>query len=200
MAAVLTANGINFSDATSLNSLYGIIPQSEDTVFFQASAPTGWVKVLTHNNKALRVVSGTGAGSGGSITFGQAFPTALKPITDPAIPLGPGGLGNTTLSTNQMRIHSHPHNAGINNGSNHLHVYSVHNRINANQPNGGVDEVNFFVTNSGGINASHSHQANKGNSSGGGGHNHAFPTTSAPASFQLDVRVKYIDVIICSFS
>jgi len=36
-------------------------------VFAQTSAPTGWTKSTTHNDKALRVVSGT-ASSGGSVT------------------------------------------------------------------------------------------------------------------------------------
>lgn len=36
------------------------------TVFYQAAAPTGWTKQTTHNDKALRVVSGTGGGNGGS--------------------------------------------------------------------------------------------------------------------------------------
>jgi len=34
--------------------------------FFQASAPTGWTQVTTHNDAMLRVVSGTGGGSGGT--------------------------------------------------------------------------------------------------------------------------------------
>lgn len=35
-------------------------------VFFQAAAPTGWTKDTSQNDKALRVVSGAGGGSGGS--------------------------------------------------------------------------------------------------------------------------------------
>lgn len=38
-------------------------------VFYQAAAPTGWTQVTTHNDKALRVVSGTGGGSGGTVGF-----------------------------------------------------------------------------------------------------------------------------------
>jgi len=37
--------------------------------FFQAAAPSGWTQVTTHNDKAMRVVSGAGGGSGGSIGF-----------------------------------------------------------------------------------------------------------------------------------
>lgn len=35
-------------------------------VFYQAAAPLGWTKDTSQNDKALRVVSGTGGGSGGS--------------------------------------------------------------------------------------------------------------------------------------
>ena len=35
-------------------------------VFFQAAAPSGWTKSTANNDKALRVVSGTGGGTGGT--------------------------------------------------------------------------------------------------------------------------------------
>jgi len=41
------------------------IPNGSVMVFFQANAPTGWTKVTTQNDKTLRVVSGTGGGTGG---------------------------------------------------------------------------------------------------------------------------------------
>ena len=58
--SILQTSGIQFGDNTILNSKYGIIPQNSQAVFYQASAPSGWSQVTTHNNKALRVVSGTG--------------------------------------------------------------------------------------------------------------------------------------------
>lgn len=45
--------GINFASGTAL-------------CFYQASAPTGWTKQTIQNDKFLRVVSGTGGGTGGS--------------------------------------------------------------------------------------------------------------------------------------
>jgi hypothetical protein len=42
-------------------------------VFYQAAAPTGWTKVTTHNDKAIRIVSGTGGGSDGSTAFTTVF-------------------------------------------------------------------------------------------------------------------------------
>lgn len=61
-------------------------------LFVQTAAPTGWTKVTTHNDKALRVVSGT-ASSGGTTAFSsvltaRTISTANMPshghgITDP---------------------------------------------------------------------------------------------------------------------
>ena len=63
-------------------------------VFQQTAAPTGWTKDTTHNDKALRVVSGT-ASNGGIDSFSTTF-----------------GAGKTTdshtLSTPQIPAHSHP--------------------------------------------------------------------------------------------
>lgn len=42
------------------------IPSGSKTTFFQSAAPVGWTQITDHDNKMLRVVSGTGGGSGGS--------------------------------------------------------------------------------------------------------------------------------------
>jgi hypothetical protein len=65
-------------------------------LFVQTAAPTGWTKSTTHNDKALRVVSGT-ASSGGSTAFTSVF-TSRTPA---------GTVGNTTLTVNQIPAHSH---------------------------------------------------------------------------------------------
>jgi hypothetical protein len=61
-------------------------------LFQQTSAPTGWTKSTTHNNKALRVVSGS-ASSGGTVAFTTAFSSQ--------------NVGSTTLSTSQIPSHTH---------------------------------------------------------------------------------------------
>ena len=65
-------------------------------LFVQTSAPTGWTKATTHDNKALRVVSGTAA-SGGSAAFTTVF--ASQAVS--------GTVGNTTLTTAQIPAHKH---------------------------------------------------------------------------------------------
>ena len=47
-------------------------PSGKWMLFLQFAAPTGWTKQTTHNNKTLRVVSGT-ASSGDSAAFKTAF-------------------------------------------------------------------------------------------------------------------------------
>ena len=75
-------------------------PAGTAMLFAQTSAPTGWTKSTAHDNKALRLVSGT-AGSGGSAAFTTAFgtPTVSGSLS--------GTVGATTLSTSQMPAHSH---------------------------------------------------------------------------------------------
>ena len=56
-----------------LNSMTSnAFPSGTTMLFQQTAAPTGWTKNVTHNDKALRLVSGT-AGSGGSTAFTTIF-------------------------------------------------------------------------------------------------------------------------------
>lgn len=77
-----------------------IIPSGTLMLFQQTSAPTGWTKQTTHNNKALRVVSGT-ASSGGTNPFTSVFVDQTPSISNTF------AIGSTTLSTAQMPNHSH---------------------------------------------------------------------------------------------
>lgn len=74
-----------------------IIPAGSVTDWFQAVAPVGWTQITTHNNKALRIVSGMGGGSGGSVAFTTAF--ANQAVT--------GSNSATTLTEFQIPAHAH---------------------------------------------------------------------------------------------
>jgi len=76
-------------------------------VFFQSSAPTGWVKETQHNDKALRVVSGSGGGYGGSTAFSSAFNHSHGHNFS---------VNNHTLSEAQMPSHNHGITASYHNG------------------------------------------------------------------------------------
>lgn len=78
------------------------IPAGTKMLFQQTNAPPGWVKDVTHNNKALRVVSGT-ASSGGATAFTSVF--------------GSGKVtGGTALTVAQMPAHDHDIQAISGNG------------------------------------------------------------------------------------
>ncbi len=168
--SILTVDGITFSDSTSLISRYGIIPQNSVAVFYQAAAPTGWTQITTQNNKALRVVSGTGGGAGGSIAFTTAFPGSLKPVTGTVT--AAGTVGGTTLTIDQLPSHSH----------------------------GAGSTVSVRPGTPGVIGRSANTDAPNTSSVGGGQpHSHPFVGTATPISTSIDLRVQYIDVIICRF-
>jgi hypothetical protein len=97
---VLSTNG---SGTLSWASAGGGFPSGTAMLFVQTSAPTGWTKSTTHNDKALRIVSGT-AGTGGSVAFTTAFASGLS-------------SGSTTLAESQMPSHTHSSTGGLSVGS-----------------------------------------------------------------------------------
>lgn len=82
----------------------GIIKSGARILFQQSNAPTGWTKDTAHNDKALRVVSGS-VGSGGSVGFisllnsGTVRGTVRSRVN--------GGISNHTLSSAQIPSHKH---------------------------------------------------------------------------------------------
>ena len=102
MATTLTSTGITFPDATTqTTAAASAFPSGTLMLFQQTSAPTGWTKQTTHDNKALRVVSGT-AGSGGTTAFSSVFANQTPTITTSGL-----SVGATTLTTTQIPSHTH---------------------------------------------------------------------------------------------
>ena len=66
-------------------------------IFQQTTAPTGWTKDTTHDDKALRVVTGT-AGSGGTNAFSTLDATAAGTINTSVS----GTVGGTRLTTSHL--------------------------------------------------------------------------------------------------
>lgn len=73
-----------------------IIPSGTLMLFQQTAAPTGWTKQTTHNDKALRVVSGT-ASSGGSTAFSSVM--AARTIAQANLPNVNFTISGTAIST-----------------------------------------------------------------------------------------------------
>lgn len=129
-------------------------PTGTKMVFCQASAPTGWTQDTANNDKCLRVVSGSGGGTGGS-----------RGLTSAAV-------GDTTLTTNQMP--SHGHSASTDTTGEHSHNVGIFDG-NYYASDWQVDAVrdsftSYVVTGSSG---SHSHSVSVGGTGGGQAHNHA---------------------------
>lgn len=87
-------------DGSGLTGVGGF-PSGTLMLFQQTSAPTGWTKQTTHDNKALRVVSGT-ASSGGTSSFTTVFTNQTPTITTSGL-----SAAATTLSASQIPSHTH---------------------------------------------------------------------------------------------
>jgi hypothetical protein len=99
-ASVGTNNTQIASTAFVAAAVSALIPSGTKMLFQQTAAPTGWTKDTVHDNKALRVVTGS-AGSGGSLAFTTAFASR-----------GTGGtVGDTTLAASQIPGHTHTYQA-----------------------------------------------------------------------------------------
>ena len=125
-----------------------VIPSGSVMLFYQSAAPTGWTKLTTNNNKALRVVSGSGGGTGGSNTFTSAFDSSR------AVPLLQHN--HTANSSNQTSNHSHSANASSNSGGGGSHNHSF------------SDGHSHNVSGNSNNNGNHSHSTPTGLGSGDG--------------------------------
>ena len=168
------ANG-TFVNITVTGTATGIGAFASGTamLFAQTAAPTGWTKSTTHNNKALRVVSGA-ASSGGSVDFTTAFSSQAVS----------GTVGDTTLTTSQ--IPSHSHFVAIS-GTSGTPISSSNTLTSSgNQDPSGYQ--NYALSGGAGT-------ATLGNSSSTGGgtsHTHTFTGTA------INLAVSYVDVIIAT--
>jgi len=143
-------------------------------LFVQTAAPTGWTKSTTHDNKALRVVSGA-ASSGGSVAFTTAFASQAVSGT------------NASYTLQIADIPSHTHTATVTDPG-HVHSYSNFNGTGGNGYGAGSNTNQTINTGSQvtGISVSNS------STGGGGGHTHSFTGTA------INLAVQYVDVIVAT--
>lgn len=144
-------------------------------LFQQTAAPTGWTKQTTHDNKALRVVSGT-AGSGGSVSFTSAFASQTP---SGSINLSGWSVGATTLSTAQMPSHSHepPYWDWAVSGTN-----SPKNSWAQGKSQNGGGSSGMSTTSNG----------------GGGSHSHSISGSATFTGSAINLAVQYVDLIIAA--
>ena len=146
-------------------------------LFIQTAAPTGWTKSTTHNNKALRIVSGT-AGTGGSVDFTTAFASqSVTGTTNATTATGTiGTSGATTLSTSQMPSHTH--------------TYSVPNSIIGANGCSNAWAASLTGSNTTGAEGGGGSHTHSGGTFTGNSHTHTFTGNA------IDLAVAYVDAII----
>ncbi len=168
----------------------GLIPSGTVMLFVQTAAPTGFTKSTTHNNKALRIVSGT-VGTGGSQAFTTAFAsdrTASGTTGGTAVSIS-GSVASHTLATSELPSHNHTFSIGQFVGSDDGQSNGSGRIIMANRnyaSGGGAADVTIGNTGDGG---GHDHSVG---SLAGASHTHSF--TSGNMAFD----VNYVDVIIAT--
>ena len=168
----LVLNGTSIQELQAADTLAGVDAFASGTkmLFVQTAAPTGWTKSTTHDNKALRIVSGT-AGSGGTTAFTSVFGSRT-----PAGSVDASGLsaGATTLSTAQMPSHTHTTTF---NPSGTFNVFP---------------SISAYSANSSAITST-------SNSTGGGGsHSHSMSGSASFTGTAMDFAVQYVDAIIAT--
>jgi len=112
----------------------GSIPAGTVMIFPQANAPTGFTKLTSHDNKALRVVSGTGGGSAGTNSFTTVHSNVTIPFS--------GTSGSYTLLAADMAPHAHPASA--------LQIVPGNTDRNPNSPGNGVSVAGVGIQPAGG--------------------------------------------------
>jgi len=160
--------------ATTFTGAWANVPAGTVMLFVQTSAPTGWTKSTTHNNKALRVVSGS-ASSGGSVAFTTAF--ASQAVS--------GTVASYTLTT--ADIPSHTHTATVTDPG-HFHTVTTGGSAGSGYASltQSTNTTQNTDTKTTGISVSNS------STGGGGGHSHGFTGTA------INLAVQYVDVIIAT--
>jgi hypothetical protein len=171
------------------SNLADAFPSGTKLLFNQTTAPTGWVKDTTHNNKALRVVSGT-AGSGGSVAFTTAFSSS--------------SVGATTLTEAQLPSHNHSFSGTTVSAGGHTHTITDpgHNHRYGANYNAGLGQNGPSISEGSSYNTSTKVTGISINAVGG--HDHTFSGTtgavgsSATHTHSLSLAVQYVDVIIAT--
>lgn len=189
-AVTLTHTQIN-----DLQSLQGVLsaPSGTQMLFRQSAAPTGWTKNTAHNDKALRVVSGS-VSTGGSVDFATAF-ASQTPAGSVSTSVS-GTVGDTSLTEAMLPAHRHFIAANVTNNdttflsSTNQAKRGGHTELTSNNAEdyhlGGVStDATVGRTSSVGSGSTHTHTF-----SGSG--------SSSFVGSAINLAVKYIDLILAS--
>lgn len=180
----LTSNGSTWTSAAA----GGDFASGSVLMFGQTTAPTGWTKnTSSHNNHAIRVVTGTAA-TGGT----QDFTTAFASQTPSGSVSVSGSVGQTTLSLSTIPNNTGSVNHTTTNASNWW--FSQNNQMfvatstSGQYRNGGA--VQSGATSIGGLNVQ--------TQGLGGSHGHGYSTSGSFSGNAINLAVRYFDVITAS--
>ena len=181
--ARLTASGIQFdllNPSDAITSFYWIYPAGTKKLFYQSTAPTGWTQDASQGNKALRVVNGSGGGTGNTTNWTSVLQSSntMSVNISGNFPIS-ASLGGHTLSLTQLANHTHTLLVG---------------------PASGATATPFS---SSGTTFAQNGSVATGGTGGGGAHAHPFSGSASineTASLNVSMAVQYIDVILCSLN
>jgi len=180
----VTSTKIATGAVTSTKVASGLlIPSGTVMLFVQTAAPTGWTKSTTHNDKALRVVSGA-ASSGGNTAFSATFVNRTPAGTVAVSGTNSGGaVSDSGLAESQLASHAHTEQL----------MSSVATMSTTGTRIGG--------SGSGTTNRTATSPTQGAGSGGAHGHGFTQPSWSGSGTFTgtaLDFGVQYVDTIIAT--
>jgi hypothetical protein len=208
VASLTQGSGISITNGSgsvtvAVASTYSEFASGTAILFQQTAAPTGWTKVTTNTDAALRVTSGT-VTTGGTVAFSTAFvsqtpsgsvSTSISAVSGSVgVSLSAGGsIANTTAGGSVSLssggsvsgytlavadIPSHNHSAYY---STNRNVNSIYDTRLSNSGENFVDSSSILYTGGGG---SHSHGfTNPSYSCTGSAHNHSLTNPTYTGSF-----------------
>lgn len=209
------AGGLTWAEVVSED----YIPNGSVMAFFQSSAPTGWTQVTTQNDKILRVVSGTGGGTGGTwatssgvtssevaahthTSAAHTHTSAAHTHTSAAHTHTGGSLAaaSTSLSTAQMPAHTHNWfvSASTTNASGTAGFATTRNDNSTNRATSSTGSGSSHSHSLSGTSASTTPGATGSTTPSATGSTTPGATGSANAHSHTISAPQYIDVIICS--
>lgn len=164
-------------------------PSGTTMVFYQAAAPTGWTKLTTQNDKALRVVSGNGGVAGGTNPFSTVM--AQTAVGNHTLTLAETPAGITSSGSANLTVYpggSSNFYMAVSSGSTWYQL-GILSSATATVPPGYNIAYTTATTAPTGLNSSQGSNSipSTSTNTGGGAHNH--PITMA---------IQYIDVILAS--
>jgi hypothetical protein len=165
-------------EALTVAGTYDMLGWAEDTTtdFVQTAAPTGWTKLTTHNNKALRIVTGT-VSSGGTTAFTSVF-------------------ASRTIAT--ANVPAHAHTFSVTSSTPSSQTVSFSGRTSWTY---GHDEDSDSVNGSGGsgrIDGINRHNETISATTPAHTHTYSFTSSSIGSGTGWDFDVQYVDMILAS--